>query len=44
MQTQALILEIRSAEGGLDAKLLVEDQIGLYGRTWRLKEYLRGEL
>jgi len=27
-----VILEIRSGEGGTDAKLLVEDQMGIYAR------------
>jgi protein subunit release factor A len=27
-----LIIEIRAAEGGMDAKLLVEDQVGIYAK------------
>jgi len=27
-----MIVEIRAAEGGADAKLLVEDQVGIYLR------------
>ena len=28
-----LIIEIRSAEGGMDSKLLVEDQVGIYAKV-----------
>jgi protein subunit release factor A len=28
----AVIIEIRAAEGGLDSKLLVEEQVGIYAR------------
>lgn len=27
-----IIVEIRAAEGGADAKLLVQDQVGIYAR------------
>ncbi len=27
-----VVVEIRAAEGGADAKLLVEDQVSIYGR------------
>lgn len=29
---EAIIIEIRAAEGGDDAKLLVDEQVGIYGR------------
>lgn len=29
---EKILLEIRSAEGGDDAKLLVEDQLGIYAK------------
>jgi len=29
---QAVLVEIRAAEGGEDAKLLVEEQFGIYAR------------
>jgi protein subunit release factor A len=32
MQTETVIVEIRAAEGGADAKLLVEEQVALYER------------
>ncbi len=28
----AIIVEIRAGEGGADAKLLVEDQVGIYAK------------
>jgi len=36
---QTVIVEIRAAEGGDDAKLLVEDQLRIYGRVCTLKGY-----
>ena len=36
---QTLIVEIRAAEGGDDSKLLVQDQLEIYGRTCALKGY-----
>ena len=32
MQTETVIVEIRAAEGGADAKLLVEEQLAIYVR------------
>jgi hypothetical protein len=32
MDTSAVIVEIRAAEGGADAKLLVEEQLAIYVR------------
>jgi protein subunit release factor A len=32
MDTPAVFVEIRAAEGGADAKLLVEDQLAIYVR------------
>lgn len=29
---ETVIIEVRAAEGGLDSKLLVEDQLGIYLR------------
>lgn len=29
-QTTAILIEIRAAEGGADAKLLVQDQLAIY--------------
>ena len=31
-----LIIEIRAAEGGMDSKLLVQDQVKLYAKVCRL--------
>lgn len=36
---QSVIIEIRSGEGGLDAKLLIEDQFNIY-RKMAAKECL----
>lgn len=36
---QTVIVELRAAEGGDDAKLLVEDQLRIYGRVCTLKGY-----
>jgi protein subunit release factor A len=36
---QSIIVEIRAAEGGDDAKLLVEDQFRIYGKVCVLKGY-----
>ena len=32
MSTSVVIVEIRAAEGGADAKLLVEEQLAIYAR------------
>jgi protein subunit release factor A len=36
---QSVIVELRAAEGGDDAKLLVEEQMRIYGRACTLKGY-----
>jgi protein subunit release factor A len=36
---QSLIVELRAAEGGDDAKLLVMDQLRIYGKVCTLKGY-----
>jgi len=36
---QSLILEIRAAEGGDDAKLLVEEQLRIYSKACSLNGY-----
>lgn len=33
---ETIIVEIRSAEGGADARDLVHEQIGIYGRACKL--------
>lgn len=33
---ESIIIEVRSAEGGDDSKLLVEEQLKIYGRTCAL--------
>lgn len=33
MSTEAVIVEIRSAEGGLDSKMLVLDLFRIYGKA-----------
>ncbi len=35
----SIILEIRAAEGGKESKLLVKDQLGIYGKVCR-RNYL----
>ena len=32
MNNEVVIVEIRAAEGGADAKLLVEEQVAIYAR------------
>ncbi len=32
MKNEVVIVEIRAAEGGADAKLLVKDQLAIYAR------------
>jgi len=39
MKTQTIILEMRAAEGGADAKLLVRDLLAIY-RKLALREHL----
>lgn len=34
---ESIMLEIRAAEGGDDAKLLVEEQLAVYGRAAALR-------
>ena len=36
---ETVIVEIRAAEGGDDAKLLVQDQFKIYGKTCTMKGY-----
>lgn len=38
MKSSSVIVEIRAAEGGADAKLLVLDQFALYGRLASRRE------
>lgn len=37
MSSETVMVEIRAAEGGADAKDLVREQVGLYGRYCKLE-------
>lgn len=39
MKKESIILEIRSAEGGMDSKLIVEDMKDIYIRACRINEF-----
>lgn len=36
---ESLIIEIRAAEGGMDSKLLIQDQFDIYNR-WAIRRAL----
>lgn len=38
MDQETIVIEIRAAEGGADAKLLVEEQLAIYRRLAQRRE------